>query len=57
MGSKPLWPAIAAPMPENIREHGHMLGLYIDTNLKLIQDGRKPLLRDLKAFFKLYQHS
>lgn len=30
------------PMPENIREHGHLLGLYINTTLNLINNGYKP---------------
>lgn len=52
MGSKPLWPALAAPMPENTREHGHILGLYIDSTLKLIQDGHKPPAESFKGFLQ-----
>lgn len=50
MGSKPLWPAIPTPMPENTREYGHMLGLYTDSTLKLIQDGHQPPAKNFKSF-------
>ncbi len=36
----------------NIREHGHMLGLYIDTTLKLIQDGHRPPAESFKNFLQ-----
>ncbi len=52
MGSKPLWPVLAASMPEHICEHGHMLGLYIDTTLKLIQGGHKPPGESFKSFLQ-----
>ena len=52
MGNKSLWPAIATLMPENTREHSHMLGLYIDTTLKLIQDGHRPPAKSFKSFLQ-----
>ena len=39
-------------MPENIREHGHMLGFYIDTTPKLIQDGHRPPAESFKNFLQ-----
>ena len=52
MESKLLWPAIATPMSENTCKHGHILGLYIDTTLKLIQDGHRPPAESFKSFLQ-----
>ena len=38
MPGKPQRPAMATLMPDNTREHGHMLGMYIDTILALMAD-------------------
>ncbi len=50
MGSKPLWPAIAAWLAKNTCKHSHVLGLYIDTIFKLIQDGYRPPDESFKNF-------
>ncbi len=55
MGSKPSWPAIATPMPENTREHGHLLGLYIGTTLSLINNGHKPPADSFRSFLQASQ--
>ncbi len=39
-------------MPENTCENSHILGLYIDTTLKLIQDGYGPLAESSKNFLQ-----
>lgn len=52
MRIKLLWPALAIPIPKNAHEHGHMLGLYIDNTLKLIQDRYKYLAESFKNFFQ-----
>ena len=52
MPGKPQWPAVATLMPDNTREHGHMLGMYIDTTLALMADGHKPPMETFKAFLQ-----
>ena len=52
MPGKPQWPAVVTLMPDNIREHGHMLGMYIDTTLALMADGHKPPVETFKAFLQ-----
>lgn len=55
MGSKPSWSAIATLMPKNIREHGHLLGLYIGTTLNLINNGHKPPADSFRSFLQASQ--
>ena len=52
MPGKPQWPAVATLTADNIREHGHMLGIYIDTALALMDKGHKPPPGLSKAFLQ-----
>ncbi len=42
-------------MPENIREHGHLLGLYINTTLNLVDEGYKPPPDSFRSFLQASQ--
>lgn len=52
MPGKPQWPAVATPIADNTREHGFMLGMYIDTTLALMDEGHKTPSDTLKALFQ-----
>ncbi len=52
MPRKPQWPVVATPIADNTREHGPMLGMYIDTTLALMDEGHKPPSDTLKALFQ-----
>ena len=48
----PQWPAVATLMPDKTREHGHMLGMYLNTTLTLMTDSQKPPIETFKAFLQ-----
>lgn len=50
MPSKPQWLAVAILMPDNKCEHGHILDMYIDTTLALMEDGHEPPVETFKSF-------
>lgn len=50
MPRKPQWLAVAILMQDNTCEHGHILGMYIDTTLSLMEDGHEPPAETFKAF-------
>ncbi len=52
MPGKPQWPVVATLTADNLREHGLMLGMYIDTTLALMDKGHKPPPNTLKALFQ-----
>lgn len=43
---------MATLIADNTREHGRMLGMYIDTILALIDEGHKPPSDTLKTLFQ-----
>ncbi len=52
MPGKPQWLAVATLTADNIRVHGLMLGIYIDTTLFLMNKGHKPLSDTFKVLFQ-----
>ena len=52
MLGKPQWPAVATLIADNIRKHGLILGMYIDTTLALMDEGHKPPSDTFKAIFQ-----